>query len=65
MCLTTTQLQSFLRALEVQVDFFAMQLNQTKTELLVDPNLANPPIKFKDGTLVPTTTQIKYVGSMI
>ena len=34
-----------------------MSLNQTHTPIKL--------IKFKDGTPVPTTTQIKYLGSVI
>ena len=62
---TTTQLQSYLSELELQALLYGMSLNQTKTEVLVDPR--RPPIrlKFQDGTPVPTTTQIKYLGSMI
>ena len=63
--LTTTQMQSFLNALESQAEFYGMSLNQTKIEILIPEGMTNPLIKFRNGTLVPTTTQIKYLGSMI
>ena len=65
MGLTTTQIQAFLSALEDQASLYGMALNHTKTELLVDPRRTAPRILFKDGTAVPTTTQIKYLGSII
>ena len=63
--LTTTQLQSFLSALESQADYYGMKLNQTKTEILVRSGSDPPNVRFSNGSLVPTTTQIKYLGSMI
>ena len=42
-----------------------MNLNQTKTEILVKPGSDSPNVKFRNGSLVPTTTQVKYLGSMI
>ena len=63
--LTTTRLQSMIRALEAQAALYGMNLNHTKTELLRNPKLATPTIYFKNGLPVPTTTQIKYLGSMI
>ena len=65
MGMTTSQIQAFLTELEQQSRLYGMQLNQTKTELLTDPRKPHPTIRFLDGTPVPTTTQIKYVGSMI
>ena len=63
--LTTTQLQSFLSALESQAEFYGMSLNQTKTEILIPEGMTNPLVKFRNGALVPTTTQIKYLGAMM
>ena len=63
--LTTTQMQTFLSALEGQARRYGMALNSTKTELLVDPTLPDSPLFFADGSRVPTTTHIKYLGSMI
>ena len=63
--MTTTQLQAFLTELEHQSRLYGMHLNQTKTELLTDPRKPPPIVRFLDGTPVPTTTQIKYLGSMI
>ena len=65
MALTTTQLQSMLQALELQAFLYGMKLNHTKTELLRNPKLATPTVYFQNGSPVPTTTQIKYLGSMI
>ena len=62
---TTTQLQQFLYALETQADFYGMKLNQTKTEILIAPGAEPPGVRFKNGQAVPTTTQIRYLGSMI
>ena len=58
--LTTTQMQSFLNALESQAEFYGMSLNQTKTEILIPEGMTNFLIKFRNETLVPATTQIKY-----
>ena len=51
--LTTTQMQSFLNALESQAEFYGMSLNQTKTEILIPDGMTNPLIKFRNGTLDP------------
>ena len=40
-------------------------LDHTKTEILQDPRRPQSTIRFRDGTPVQTTTQIKYLGSMI
>ena len=42
-----------------------MNLNQTKTEILVKPGSESHNVRFRNGSLVPTTTQVKYLGSMI
>ena len=63
--LTTTQLQRILTALESQAKNYGMHLNLTKTEILVDPRRATPLISFSDGSPVTTTTQVKYLGTMI
>ena len=60
--LTTMQL---LNALETKAEYYGMKLNQTKTEILVAPGSDAPNLKSKSGTVVPTTTRIKYLGSMI
>ena len=65
MALTTTQLQNILHALESQADLCGMKLNRTKTELLTDPRYSTPRIYFINGQEVPTTTQVKYLGSLI
>ena len=62
---TTTQIQSYLTALERQAFSYGMHLNYSKTELLYDARKPPPTIRFSDGAPVPTTTQIKYLGSMI
>ena len=42
-----------------------MALNSTKTELLVKDQETKNDLIFRDGTQAPTTTHIKYLGSMI
>ena len=42
-----------------------MKLNQTKTEILLRAGSEQPNVKFRNGTVVPTRTQIKYLGLMV
>ena len=42
-----------------------MNLNQSKTEILTHPTSDHTSLKFRDGTAVPTTTQVKYLGARI
>ena len=65
LALTTTQMQTFLSALEQGAAEYGMSLNSTKTELLVKDQQTKSNLLFRDGTQVPTTTHIKYLGSMI
>ena len=65
LALTTTQMQQFLAALESGAAEYGMSLNSTKTELLVKDSETTSSLTFRDGTAVPTTTHIKYLGSMI
>ena len=65
LALTTTQMQTFLSALEQGAAESGMSLNSTKTELLVKDQETNSNLVSRDGTQVPTTTHIKYLGSMI
>ena len=65
MALTTTQLQSILHALEVQADLYGMKLNRSTTELLTDPRYSTPKLYFINSPEIPTTTQVKYLGSQI
>ena len=65
LALTTTQMQTFLTALEEGAAEYGMALNSTKTELLVKSQDTKSDLTFRDGTPVPTTTHIKYLGSMI
>ena len=58
-------MQTFLRALEQGAAEYGMSLNSTKTELLVKYQETKSNLEFRDGTQVPTTTHIKYLGSMI
>ena len=60
-----TLLKAFLNALETQPEFYGMRLNQTKTEILVNSGASILMVKFRVGTVVPNSTQIKYLGSMI
>ena len=63
--MTTTQLQSYLSALETQAALYGLSLNHKKTEVLHDSRRPTPKLHFQDGTTVPTTTQVKYLGSMV
>ena len=65
LALVTTQMQQFLAALESGAAEYGMSLNSTKTELLVRDSETTNSLTFRDGTAVPTTTHIKYLGSMI
>ena len=42
-----------------------MHLNQHKTALLVHKEGDTTTLHFRDGSLVPTTPHIKYLGSMV
>ena len=65
LALTTMQMQLFLSAFEQGAAEYGMSLNSTKMELLVKNQETNSNLVFRDGTQVPTTTHIKYLGSMI
>ena len=65
LALTTTQMQTFLSALEQGAAEYGMSLNSTKTELLVKNPGDQGNLVFRDDTQVPTTTHIKYLGGMI
>ena len=65
MALTSTQLQGMLSALESVAQEYGMNLNQSKTEILTHPTSDHTSLKFRDGTAVPTTTQVKYLGARI
>ena len=62
---TTTQLQAILREVELQAQLYGMRLNYSKTEVLHDVRRVAPKLTFLDGSPVPTTTQAKYLGSLI
>ena len=62
---TTTQLQAILHETEKQASLYGMNLNQSKTEVLVDPRRPTHKIRFLNGQEVPTTTQAKYLGNLI
>ena len=64
MAISLDQLQHILSALEDIAGEYGMRLNLIKTELLVKTDhTAN--LYFRDGTLDPTKTVVKYLGSMI
>ena len=65
MALTTPQLQSMLSALESVAQEYGMKLNHTKTEILEHPKSDHTALRFMDGSIVPTVTQVKYLGSRI
>ena len=62
--LTTPQLQQILNALESIANEYGMRLNKVKTELLVRPG-DRPIIRFLDGSIVPTSEVVKYLGSLV
>ena len=62
---TIPQLQSHLSALEDIASEYGMSLNNIKTELLLKHDQPVTPLRFADGTLVPTSYTVKYLGSMI
>ena len=62
---TTTQQQHILHEIEAQAALYGMKLNHSKTEILQDPRKPPSKINFLDGSPVPTTTQVKYLGSLI
>ena len=65
LALTIPQLQTYLSTLETLALEYGMHLNQQKTELLVHNEEDKTTLHFQDGSLVPTTPHIKYLGSMI
>ena len=64
LAITLEQLQEFLHAVEVEATLYNLSLNKEKTELLVKNN-AGHTIPFANGDPVPTTTEAKYLGSLI
>ena len=63
--LTTPQGQSMLHALESEALLYGMSLNQSKTELLINPAFPEPKWNFLNGDPVPTTEVVKYLGSHV
>ena len=63
--LTIPQLQSILRQVEEEAELYGMSLNADKTELLCHPDHTAPNMYFRNGSKVPTSTQVKYLGSMV
>ena len=64
MAVSLPQLQSFLRAVQVEAALYGLELNTQKTELLVSP-ADNRTISLANGDPVPTTETSKYLGSHI
>ena len=62
---TIPQMQSFLSSVEKIAAEYGMKLNDTKTELLTKTAGETTTLKFANGAAVPTTPQLKYLGSMI
>ena len=60
----TPQLQQILSALESIANEYGMRLSKVKTELLVRPG-DRPVIRFLDGSIVPTSEVVKYLGSLV
>ena len=62
---TIPQLQSILHQVETEAALYGMTLNADKTELLYPPDHTAPTMNFLNGSKVPTSTQVKYLGSMV
>ena len=58
-------LESYLHALQQEAQPYGLELNLTKTELLVHPSFTPPPPKFLNGDPVPQAMSVKYLGSQI
>ena len=65
MSLTTPQLQSILKIIETEASLYGMTLNNSKTELLSHPDHPASPLFFLDGSRVPESEQVKYLGSQV
>ena len=65
LALTTDQLHAFRTRLEDIAAEYGMTLNHQKTELLPHPKLPHSSLRFKDGSPVQSTPQVKYLGSLI
>ena len=63
--LTTPQLEKMLHQVESEALLYGMSLNSSKTEILYKASCSAPKVRFLNGTPVPTTTQIKYLGTMV
>ena len=59
---TIPQLQSILHQVEKEAALYGMTLNTDKTELLYPPDHTAPTMYFLNGSQVPTSTQVKYLG---
>ena len=54
-----------LHALESEALLYGMSLNQSKTEMLINPASPEPKWSFLNGDPVPTTEVVKYLGSHV
>ena len=59
------QLQSILHPVEKEAALYGMSLNADKTELFHSPDHTAPTPHFLNGSKVPTSTHVKYLGSMV
>ena len=62
---TIPQLQLILHQVEKEAALYGMTLNADKTELLYPPDHTSRIMYFLNGSKVPTSTQVKYLGSMV
>ena len=61
---TKSQAEELLRAIEVEATLYGLTLNKEKTELLFGYT-APGNVHFADGTIVPTTEEAKYLGTLV
>ena len=61
---TPPQMEEFLKSFQVEANLHGMELNMAKKEILAD-NGSTPPVCFVDGTPVPSSDSVKYLGSHI
>ena len=57
-------MEEFLKSVQVEASLYGMALNMVKTEILAE-NGSTPPVYFVDGTPVPASESVKYLGSHI
>ena len=57
-------MEESLKYLQVEASLYGMELNVAKTEVLADSG-STPLVSFVDGTQVPSSQSVKYLGSQV